>query len=335
MRVDRGLLLAACALSSCVSRQPAPSVSVRPRHVLIITIDTLRADRLGCYGNPDVATPNIERLAREGAMAPQASAQAPITRPSHVSMFTGLYPSQHGIRDNISRALAPDVATMAEAFKAAGFETAGFVSSIVLSAQSGLGRGFDEFSDRFDIGADAADEGHFLDILEHRGDVAVAEAVKWLDAHSGGRTFVWVHLYDPHAPYEPPEPYASRYAGRPYDGEVAWSDELVGRLDAEVTRLGIRDQTLVVLTSDHGEALGEHGESVHGFFLYQAKLRVPLLMRGPGIVRSKASICFRPSWSWLACRSRGRITPLPDAASPRMCAGCRRRSTKRRRLPSR
>ena len=251
---------------------------------MIITIDTLRADRLGCYGNPDVATPNMDRLAREGAMAPQASAQAPITRPSHVSMFTGLYPSQHGIRDNISRALAPDVATMAEAFKAAGFETAGFVSSIVLSAQSGLGRGFDEFSDRFDIGADAADEGHFLDILEHRGDVAVAEAVKWLDAHSGGRTFVWVHLYDPHAPYEPPEPYASRYAGRPYDGEVAWSDELVGRLDAEVTRLGMRDQTLVVLTSDHGEALGEHGESVHGFFLYQATLRVPLLMRGPGIV---------------------------------------------------
>ena len=135
---------------------------------------------------------------------------------------------------------------MAEAFKTSGFKTAGFVSSIVLSAQSGLARGFDDFSDRFDLGADAADEGHFLDILEKRGDVTVAEAVKWLDGHATDRTFMWVHLYDPHAPYEPPEPYASRYADRPYDGEVAWSDELVGRLDAASTRLGIRDQTLTV-----------------------------------------------------------------------------------------
>ncbi len=270
-------------MSGCRHDTPPPA-SALPRHVLIITIDTLRADRLGCYGSRDVATPNIDRLAREGAIATQASAQAPITRPSHVSMFTGLYPAQHGIRDNISRALAPDVPTMAEAFKTSGFKTAGFVSSIVLSAQSGLARGFDDFSDRFDLGADAADEGHFLDILEKRGDVTVAEAVKWLDGHATDRTFMWVHLYDPHAPYEPPEPYASRYADRPYDGEVAWSDELVGRLDAASTRLGIRDQTLTVLTSDHGESLGEHGESVHGFFLYQATLRVPLLLRGPGVV---------------------------------------------------
>jgi choline-sulfatase len=284
VRVDRGLSLAAWALSGCVARQPAPSPAAPPRHVLIITIDTLRADRLGCYGNSDVATPNMDRLALEGAMAPQASAQAPITRPSHISMFTGLYPAQHGIRDNISRALAPDIPTMAEAFKTSGFQTAGFVSSIVLSAQSGLGRGFDEFSDHFDLGADAADEGRFLDILERRGDIAVAEAVKWLEEHAGDRTFMWVHLYDPHAPYEPPEPYASQYADRPYDGEVAWSDALVGRLDAASTRLGIRNQTLTVLTSDHGEALGEHGESVHGFFLYQATLRVPLLLRGPGVV---------------------------------------------------
>ena len=265
-------------------RETPPPIAALPRHVLIITIDTLRADRLGCYGNTSVATPNIDRLAREGAMAPQASAQAPITRPSHVSMFTGLYPAQHGIRDNISRALAPDVPTMAEAFKTSGFKTAGFVSSIVLSAQSGLARGFDDFSDRFDLGADAADEGRFLDILEKRGDVAVAEAITWLEGHAGDRTFMWVHLYDPHAPYEPPEPYASRYADRPYDGEVAWSDELVGRLDAASARLGIRDQTLTVLTADHGEALGEHGEAVHGFFLYQATLRVPLILRGPGIV---------------------------------------------------
>jgi choline-sulfatase len=282
VRVDVGLVAGICCLSGCVAHEPAPALAL-PEHVLIITIDTLRADRLGCYGNDRIATPNVDRLAREGALALEAAVPAPITRPSHVSIFTGLTPAEHGIRDNISRALAPEVPTLAEAFKAAGFATAGFVSSIVLSAQSGLGRGFDTFSDRFDLGATANDEARFLDILEKRGDVAVADAIAWLEGHARARTFMWVHLYDPHAPYEPPEPYASRYADRPYDGEVAWTDELVGRLDAALTRLGIRDRTLVALTSDHGEALGEHGELVHGFFLYEATLRVPLLLRGPGI----------------------------------------------------
>ena len=283
MRADAAaLVLAACCAGACGARAPeAPPP--RPEHVLVVTIDTLRADRLGCYGGDQAATPNLDRLAREGAMAIEATVPAPITRPSHVSIFTGLDPAQHGIRDNISRALAPDVPTLAEAFKAAGFATAGFVSSIVLSAQSGLARGFDEFSDRFDLGSDAGDEARFLDILEKRGDVAAGDAVAWLEKHAQARTFAWVHLYDPHAPYEPPEPYASRYANHPYDGEVAWSDELVGRLDEALARLGIRDRTLVAVTSDHGEALGDHGEIVHGYFLYQATLRVPLLLRGPGI----------------------------------------------------
>ena len=287
VRADALLVCAACCVVFCGlgcsgARDAAPPVAP-PEHVIVVTIDTLRADRLGCYGNDHVATPNIDRLAREGAIAPEATVPAPITRPSHVSIFTGLDPAQHGIRDNISRALAPDVPTLAEAFKAAGYETAGFVSSIVLSAQSGLGRGFDEFSDRFDLGSDARDEARFLDILEKRGDVAIGEAIAWLERHARARTFVWVHLYDPHAPYEPPEPYASRYASQPYDGEVAWTDELVGRLDTALSRLGIRERTLMALTADHGEALGEHGEPVHGFFLYQATLRVPLIMRGPGV----------------------------------------------------
>jgi choline-sulfatase len=278
--VERWLPIAVCVLGACSAPPVRPAVA-RPRHVVVVTIDTLRADRLGCYGSRDVATPNIDRLAREGALALQADAPAPITRPSHVSIFTGLYPAQHGIRDNISRALRSDVPTMADMFKAAGFDTAGFVSSIVLSAQSGLGRGFDEFSDRFD--AETSDEANFLEILERRGDVAVGEATRWLERHADRPTFMWVHVYDPHAPYEPPEPYASRYAERPYDGEVAWSDDLVGRIDAALTRLGIRDQSLVVVTSDHGEALGAHGELVHGFYLYEATLRVPLVLRGPGI----------------------------------------------------
>ena len=278
---------AICALSlvcgACGGRAARTVAGAPPRHVLVVTIDTLRADRLGCYGSREVATPNMDRLAREGAMALDAAAPAPLTRPSHVSIFTGLYPAQHGIRDNISRALAGDVPTLAESFKAAGFATAGFVSSIVLSRQSGLARGFDDYSDRFDLGPDAGDEAGFLDILEKRGDVAIADASAWLERHAAQRTFVWVHLYDPHAPYEPPEPYASRYADRPYDGEIAWTDELVGRLDATLGRLGLRESTLVVLTADHGESLGEHGESVHGFFLYQATIHVPLLLRGPGV----------------------------------------------------
>jgi len=262
-----------------------------PDHVLIVTIDTLRADRLGCYGAADVATPNIDRLAREGGMAADALVHVPLTRPSHVSIFTGLYPSQHGIRDNISPPLAADVPTLASVFKAAGFRTSGFVSSIVLSAQSGLARGFDDYSDRFDAGADDA---RFLDTLQRRGDITTDEAIGWLGRHAPDRTFTWVHLYDPHDPYEPPEPYASRYADRPYDGEVAWSDELVGRLDAALTRLGIRDRTLVVVTSDHGEGLGEHDEPVHGFFVYQSTLRVPLVVRGPGVAAgSRLKTLFR------------------------------------------
>jgi arylsulfatase A-like enzyme/cytochrome c-type biogenesis protein CcmH/NrfG len=282
---DRRLLVAVCCLSGCVARQPATTPPPLPRHVLVITIDTLRADRLGCYGNREVATPNMDRLAHEGAMALEASVQVPMTRPSHVSILTGLYPAQHGIRDNISTALAADVPTLAEAFKAAGFRTAGFVSSIVLSRQSGLARGFDEYSDRFDAGADDA---RFLDTLRKRGDIVTAEAIAWLGQHANDRTFMWVHLYDPHDPYEPPEPYASQYSQRPYDGAVAWTDELIGRLDGAVKRLDTQDRTLVVLTSDHGEGLGEHEEPVHGFFVYQTTLRVPLIARGPGIVPGTA-----------------------------------------------
>src|SRR5262249_11553984 len=167
-------------------------------------------------------------------MAPEAIVHVPLTRPSHVSLLTGLYPSQHGVRDNISPALAADVPTLASVFKAAGFRTSGFVSSIVLSAQSGLARGFDDYSDRFDVDADDA---RFPDTLQRRGDITTSEAIAWLGERARDRTFTWVHLYDPHDPYEPPEPYASRYADRPYDGEVAWSDELVGRLDAALSRL--------------------------------------------------------------------------------------------------
>ena len=178
----RPLLAAAVFLvSACGGAVRAPTP---PQHVLLITIDTLRADRLGCYGSRDVETPNIDRLAREGAIAPEAAVHVPLTRPSHVSILTGLYPAQHGIRDNISVGLAADIPTLAEVFKQAGFRTAGFVSSIVLSAQSGLSRGFDDYSDRFDAGGDDA---RFLDTLQKRGDETTKEAIAWLEAHASDR----------------------------------------------------------------------------------------------------------------------------------------------------
>ncbi|HSD29217.1 MAG TPA: sulfatase-like hydrolase/transferase, partial [Vicinamibacteria bacterium] len=264
------------SLGGC-SRPRAP---VAARHLVLVTIDTLRADRLSCYGSAAVATPHLDRIAAAGALAKDASVQAPLTRPSHVSILTGLYPAEHGIRDNVSPALAPEVPTLAERLKGQGFSTAAFVSSIVLSRQSGLARGFDTYSDRFEVGADDA---RFLNTIQRRGDGPTAEAIAWLAARKAARTFVWLHLYDPHDPYEPPAPYAAQHAEQPYDGEVAWSDELVGRLDAALERLGLAKETLLVVTSDHGEGLGEHGEAVHGFFVYESTLAVPLLMRGPGI----------------------------------------------------
>ena len=279
MRCAAALVL--CGLSmACAPRTTTPPPSRTARHLLLITIDTLRADRLGAYGSTTVATPNLDRLAREGAMAMHASAPAPLTRPSHVSLFTGLYPAEHGIRDNVSPPLGKSVPVLAEILQQRGFRTGAFVSSIVLSKQSGLSRGFAHYADRFDIGEDDA---RFLNTIQKRGDVTVGEAAAWLAETGPERRFAWVHLYDPHDPYEPPEPYASRYAGRPYDGEVAWSDELVGRLDAALGAAGLRDDTLVVVVSDHGEGLDEHGEAVHGFFVYETTLHVPFIVRGPGI----------------------------------------------------
>jgi choline-sulfatase len=272
----------ALALAALACARPAPpSPPAGPPNVLIVTIDTLRADRVGVYGAKDVETPNIDRLAREGAWVPQATVHVPLTRPSHVSLFTGRYPDEHGIRDNVSPPLAADVPLLAERFQRAGFATGAFIAAVVLDHQSGLARGFDLYSDGFDPGAD-----------RKAGDVVAADAIAWMTAlaspkpeANAGRPkfFAWVHLYDVHAPYVPPPPYASRYAGRPYDGTVAWSDEIVGRIVDALRAAGTLDRTLVIVTSDHGEALGEHGEDVHGYFVYEATLRVPLVIRGPGV----------------------------------------------------
>ena len=252
----------------------------------MVTIDTLRADHVGAYGAATAATPHLDALAREGAMAAEASCHVPLTRPSHVSIFTGRLPNETGIRDNISPAVLPAVPLLAEVLKRAGFTTAAFVSSVVLDSSSGLNRGFDVYSDKLE---DGSGEAQFLNTLQRRGDKTTAEAIAWLDRAApalppSGRLFLWLHLYDPHDPYEPPEPYATRFRERPYDGEIAFADEMLGRLDDALARLRLRDETALVLTSDHGEGLGDHGETLHGFFVYQSTLRVPLFVRGPGVV---------------------------------------------------
>ena len=274
------VLAVAAGAAGCSRDAPPTAPPPRAEHVVLVTLDTLRADRLGAYGNPDVATPRLDRIAAEGALAEEASAHVPLTRPSHASLLTGLLPPEHGIRDNVSPAVVPGVPLLAEVFRDAGFATGAFVSSVVLTRQSGLDRGFDVYADRFE---GAAGDAQFLNSVQKKGEQTLAEALAWLEAQRGRRVFLWLHLYEPHDPYEPPEPYATRYAGRLYDGEVAWTDELVGRLDDRLAALGMRDRAALVVTSDHGEGLGEHGEQLHGFFAYQATLRVPLLVRAPGI----------------------------------------------------
>ncbi|HEY6547551.1 MAG TPA: sulfatase, partial [Vicinamibacteria bacterium] len=230
----------------------APPHPPTAKHLVVITLDTLRADRLGIYGNRQVETPRLDRLAREGAWAREATAHVPLTRPSHVSLFTGRLPFETGIRDNVSPAVVPDTPLLAATLKAKGFATGAFVSSVVLDPSSGLNRGFDTYSAAFE---GRGGEAQFLSTVQKKGHLTTAEAIAWLETARKApdpRIFLWLHLYDCHDPYEPPEPYATRYADRLYDGEVAYTDELVGRLDDALARLGMRDQTLVVVTSDHG-----------------------------------------------------------------------------------
>jgi len=252
----------------------------RPLNVLLITIDTLRADHLGCYGFNLAHTPRIDRLAREGVRATDAVAAAPITLPSHASILTGLLPPAHGVRDNGTYALGDDAVTLAERLKAAGYSTHAAVSALVLNRRYNLAQGFDSYDD--DLWAEDAPR---LFMIRDRRAAKTAERVAgWLDTWSEAKTrrpfFVWTHFYDPHQPYEPlPEDRVR--CPTPYDGEIAGADKGVGRIVDELERLGVLDDTLVILTADHGESLGEHGEKTHAVFVYDATLHVPFLLRSP------------------------------------------------------
>jgi len=248
-------------------------------NVLLITLDTTRADRLGCYGGKDAATPNLDGLAARGTLFERAISPVPLTLPSHTSLMTGELPAMHGVRDNGGFRVGAEKVTLAEILAARGWATAGFVSAYVLDHRWGIAQGFETYYDDFDL---AKFKTMSMGDIQRRGDVTVEHALRWI-GERGAREkfFAWVHLYDPHSPYDPPEPFASRYKGHPYNGEIAWTDELVGRLLAGLEAQGLTERTIVAVIADHGESLGEHGEHGHGFFIYEPTTHVPFLLAGP------------------------------------------------------
>jgi arylsulfatase A-like enzyme/Tfp pilus assembly protein PilF len=241
-------------------------------NVLLITIDTLRADAVGAYGGL-ARTPNLDRLAAVGLRFRSAHAHAVTTLPAHASILTGLYPTQHGIHDNNGYRLSPTVPTLASRLKAQGFATGGFAAAFPLDSRFGLTTGFDIYDDHYP----GASGGREFVLPERRGDAVVAVASAWIGAQRG-RWFAWVHLFDPHAPYRPPAPFDREYASSPYHGEVAYSDSVLSALLSAATGAPGGRPTFVIVTGDHGEGLGDHGEATHGLFAYESTLRIPLIV---------------------------------------------------------
>ena len=271
-----------CAISSiltCCKQAEKTPPSLRPLNLLVVTVDTLRPDHLHCYGYQAIETPNIDRIAQSGALFEHAVTQAPLTPPSHASMFTGLNPPTHHVRDTGGFVLPSSSITLATILQQHGWDTAAFISSAVLKRRFGLDQGFSTYDDQMP----KPGQGHeFEEDAERRAGETVDHAVAWLRQQSGKPFFLWVHVYDPHAPYDPPAPYKDQYKGRLYDGEIAYADHELGRLFDAVHQKAA-DNTLIAVLSDHGESLGEHGEFTHGVFLYDATLRIAFLLSGPGV----------------------------------------------------
>ena len=275
------MLLAALAvltISLEAQRATAPNI-------VLITLDTTRADRLGAYGYKLAATPNLDRLASEGVLFSDATTHAPITGPAHAAIMTGQYPGRLGIKDNASTPIPESVTTLAESLKAAGYRTGAFIGSFVVDRSYGFGQGFDTF--------DASFEDFRQEIkaqVQRPANRVIDPAIAWIESglDKGGPRepfFAWIHLYDPHAPYDAPAPFKGRFAARAYDGEVAYVDSEIGRLLAALKQAGHAENTILVAMADHGEGLGDHGEEEHGVLLYEAVSRIPWIIRLPGAER--------------------------------------------------
>jgi choline-sulfatase len=267
-------LLLIALLWACSREAPAPAEAPEgPPSILLITLDTTRADRIGAYGYADGQTPHIDRLAREGVLFEQAIAPTPITLPSHTSILTGVTPSEHGVRDNAAFSLGPDALLVSEVLLRRGWRTAAFVGSYILAPQFGLAQGFERYG--------APLEGDSLVKSDRSANAVVGEAIDWLSQLSPEEHFfLWVHFYDPHAPLHPPPPWRTRLSD-PYDAEIAFCDDQLGRLLEAIAERGLARNLLTVVTADHGESLGEHREATHGVLLYQSTMHVPLIFHGP------------------------------------------------------
>ncbi|HNX98319.1 MAG TPA: sulfatase, partial [Candidatus Aminicenantes bacterium] len=271
--------LLALAVGTGACRKEGKSAGARRRgapNLLLITLDTTRADRIGAYGDARACTPNLDRLAREGARVERAYAEAPLTLPSHVSILTGREPPSHQVRNNGTYALRAEETTLAEILKNAGYSTQAMVAAFVLERKFGLAQGFDGYDDTLD--KERQDTTYRSEITADR---VHEKFTRWLSVSPASPFFCWVHFYDPHAPYEPPKHLRERFCDAPYRGEIAFVDETIGRMLQELDRRGLMDNTLVVAVGDHGEGFGEHAESGHGLFCYEETLRVPLILHYP------------------------------------------------------
>src|SRR6266446_1035852 len=267
------------ALTALPALQVAAQEPKKPTfNVVLITIDTLRADHVGCYGYKQIKTPNIDSVAADGVRFERAFTPVPVTLPSHTAILTGTYPMLSGVHDFSGNKLSPQQVTLATVLKQAGYVTGAVVASAVLDSRFGLNQGFDFYYDHFDFSR--LEEAN-LEEMERPGNVVADQVLEWLGKNSQKKFFLWMHLYDPHYPYRPPEPYRHEYAAQPYDGEIAFADEQVGRLLRFLKDNGLYQNTVIVLSGDHGESLGEHGEKTHGFFIYNVTMHVPLIIRLP------------------------------------------------------
>ncbi|HUX07781.1 MAG TPA: sulfatase-like hydrolase/transferase [Acidobacteriota bacterium] len=273
-------------VSGCGGGQALPLAEKPERiNILLVTIDTLRADYLSCYGNAEVSTPQIDSLAAEGARFTFCVAHNPITLPSHVNILTGTDARVHGVHDNHGFRLAPEAETLAEAIKSEGYDTAAFIGAFVLDRRFGLDQGFDLYDDNLETGSQVPLPGE-----ERRAEAVVAQATEWLQNRGDKPWFVWVHLYDPHAPYDPPPPFDNQFESNPYAGEISYTDLALGKLLTYLKSEDLLEGTLLVLTGDHGEGLGDHGELTHGVLAYNTTMWVPLIIRAPWLAEAGTEV---------------------------------------------
>jgi len=261
-------------LAALAGAAPAEAAAPARPNVLLVTLDTTRADKLGCYGSRQGLTPSLDEFAKRCTLFERCEASVPQTMPSHATIFSGLQPYRHGVRKNMEVLVPETIPFLPAELSAAGYRTGAFVSGFILMGRFGMGRGFAEYND------DLRDANGRMRV-DRPADETLGLAQEWI-LKQGTPWFCWVHLFDPHTPYDPPEPYASRWAQQPYDGEVAFMDAQLGRFLATLGQRGLLDGTLVIVCGDHGESLGEHGEETHGIFIYESTTHVPLLVRQPG-----------------------------------------------------